>query len=50
LNAEAEDAARNGNKNKVCNHLKSTGKWAFETTTKIGTSVAAAAIKTSMGL
>jgi uncharacterized protein YjbI with pentapeptide repeats len=42
--------AKAGNGSKVMGHLKAAGKWAFDTATKIGTSVAADVIKKSMGL
>jgi len=40
--------AKAGNGSKVMGHLKAAGKWAFDTATKIGTSVAADMIKKSM--
>jgi hypothetical protein len=47
--AKAEQAAKTGNGAKALEYLKSAGKWAFDTAKKIGTSVAAEAIKKSMG-
>lgn len=41
-------AKSEGNGTKVLNHLKKAGKWAFDTATKIGVSVAAEAIKRGM--
>lgn len=48
--AGAQAALENGNETKAIQHLKSAGKWSLDTATKIGTTVAAAAIKSSMGL
>jgi hypothetical protein len=48
--AEAEKAADAKDSSKVVEFLKSAGKWAFDTATKIGVSVAAEAIKQSMGI
>jgi hypothetical protein len=48
--AAAEKAAAAGDPPEVLNHLKAAGKWAFEMATKVGTSVAAAALKTALGL
>jgi hypothetical protein len=45
----AEDAAKMGNGAKVLEALKHTGKWALDTATKIGVSVAAEAIKKASG-
>ena len=47
---KAQIEAKAGNGEKALAHLKSAGKWAFDTATKIGTSVAAEVIKKSMGL
>ena len=47
---EAEEALKSGDKSKVIGHLKSAGKWALDVATKIGTGVAAEAIKKSIGL
>lgn len=46
--AKAEQAAKSGYGAKTLGHLKSAGKWAFDVATKIGTSLAAKAIKKSM--
>jgi hypothetical protein len=46
--AKAEQAARSGNGPKALEHLRSTGKWALDLATKIGTSVAVETIKKSM--
>ena len=46
----AEVAAKKGDGAKVMEHLAVAGKWTLETATKIGTAVAAAVIKHSMGL
>ena len=46
--AAAETAAKAGNGPKVIEYLKKAGSWAFDTATKIGTSVAAEVIKKSM--
>jgi hypothetical protein len=48
--AKAEIAAGEKDTPKVMGHLKVAGKWAFETATKIGTSIAAEVIKKSMEL
>jgi hypothetical protein len=48
--AAAETAAKAGNGPKVIEYLKKAGSWAFDTATKIGTSVAAEVIKKSMYL
>jgi len=48
--AKAEEAANNGNAKGVVEHLKSAGKWALETATKIGTEVAAKTIEKYTGL
>lgn len=48
--AAAEKEAKAGNGPKVLEHLRSAGKWAFDTATKIGVTVAAGAIKTGLGL
>lgn len=47
--ANAEDAAKKGDKKGVLNFLKSAGKWALDTATKIGTDVAVKAIKDAIG-
>lgn len=48
--AAAETAAKKGDGATAMQHLKSAGKWALDTATKIGTAVASAAIKASLGL
>lgn len=48
--SEAEDAAKQNDKPTVVAKLKAAGQWAFDTATKIGVTVAAKAIETSMGL
>jgi hypothetical protein len=48
--AEAEAAAANGDGPKALEHLKKSGKWAFDVATKIGVGVATAALKTSLGI
>ncbi len=48
--ANAEIAAKEGNSEKSLEHLSKTGKWVFEVATKIGVSVAAAALKIALGL
>jgi len=48
--AAAQTAAAAGNGSKVIEHLKNAGKWAFDVSTKIGISVATAAIKTALGV
>jgi hypothetical protein len=48
--AKAEKAAQEGQGSKVVEHLKAAGKWALDIATKIGTDVAAEAIKKSTGL
>jgi hypothetical protein len=48
--AKAERAAKDGNGPKALEKLSAAGKWAFDVATKIGTTVAAAAIKFSLGL
>jgi hypothetical protein len=46
----AEGAAKDRDGAGALNHLKSAGKWAFDVANKIGTTVAAKAIETAMGL
>ncbi|MDP3182569.1 MAG: hypothetical protein Q8M54_07085 [Desulfobaccales bacterium] len=46
----AEKEAKAGNGPKVLEYLKKAGQWAFDTATKIGTSVAAEVIKKALGL
>ena len=48
--AAAEAATTKGDGPTVLGHLKKAGEWAFEVATKIGVSVATAALKTSLGL
>ena len=48
--ANAQEAAKNGNRQEVLIFLKSAGKLALETATKIGTDVAAKAINYSLGI
>lgn len=48
--AEAETAAREGDKTKAFERLKKVGKWSLDTATAIGTRVAAEAIKISLGM
>ncbi len=47
--AAAEKAAKTGNGPKMLEYLKKGGAWAFDTATKIGTSVAAEVIKKTLG-
>ena len=46
--ASAEVAAKSGDRSKVLKHLCKAGQWALDVATKIGVTVAAAAIKASM--
>jgi hypothetical protein len=46
----AESAAKNQDGAGALGHLKSAGQWAFDVATKIGTTVAAKAIQTAIGL
>lgn len=46
----AESAARKQDGAGALGHLKSAGKWAFDVATKIGTTIAAKAIQTAIGL
>jgi len=48
--AKAAQCANTGEEHKVTAHLKSAGKWALDTATKIGVSVAAEALKKSLGV
>ena len=48
--AEAEVAAKRQDGATALKYLKSAGKWAFDIATKIGTSVAAKAIQTALGV
>jgi hypothetical protein len=48
--AAAEASAKQGNGAKTLEYLKKAGSWAFDTATKIGAEIAAAALKSSMGL
>ena len=47
--AAAEKEAKAGNGPKMLEYLKKGGKWALDTATKIGTSVAAEVIKKTLG-
>jgi uncharacterized protein YjbI with pentapeptide repeats len=48
--AKAEQAAKAKDSSKVAESLKAAGKWALDTATKIGTSLATEAIKKSIGM
>ncbi|MBV8901566.1 MAG: hypothetical protein JOY92_15810 [Verrucomicrobia bacterium] len=48
--ASAETEATKGNGPKALEYLSSAGKWALDVASKVGTSVAAAAIKEAMGI
>ncbi len=48
--AAAEQAANAGDEPSALEHLKKAGKWALDVATKIGSEVAAAALRTSLGL
>jgi hypothetical protein len=48
--AKAEQAAKAGDGSKTIEHLKSAGKWALDTATKIGTSLAVEVLKEATGL
>jgi hypothetical protein len=48
--AGAEKAAAQGDEEGARAHLKSAGKWALDTSQKIGVGVAVAAIKSALGL
>ncbi len=48
--ASAEVAAKEGDGPKAMEHLAKAGKWAFDIATKIGVAVAAAALKSALGL
>lgn len=48
--AKAEAAAQKKDGPTALAHLKSAGKWALDVATKIGVSVATAALKSSLGL
>jgi hypothetical protein len=48
--AAAETAAKSGNGAKTLEYLKKAGSWALGVATKIGTDVAATALKSSMGI
>ena len=48
--AKAEQAAIAKDSSKVVEYLKGTGKWALDTATKIGASIAAEAIMQSTGM
>ena len=47
---DAEAEAKNGNREKTLEFLAKAGKWSLEVATKIGGEVAAAAIKTAIGI
>ncbi|QIY97403.2 hypothetical protein HEP87_29770 [Streptomyces sp. S1D4-11] len=47
---QARMHAENGDEEQAKSHLARAGKWALDTATAIGTQVAAAAIRASMGL
>ena len=47
--ANAEKSARAGDASETLGYLKSAGKWAWDTATKIGVSVAAKAIEGGLG-
>jgi len=48
--AAAEEAAADNNGAKVMENLRAAGKWAFDVATKIGTTVAADALKAALGM
>lgn len=48
--AKAENAAKSKDSSKLAEYLKSAGKWSLDIATKIGVSLAASAIKTSIGI
>jgi hypothetical protein len=48
--AEAEEEAKKGNKEKALKALQLGGKWALDVATKIGTSLAGAYLKQTLGL
>jgi hypothetical protein len=48
--ASAEIAAKKGDRKGVVQFLKTSGKWAFDAATEIGTDLAAEVIKKSAGL
>jgi hypothetical protein len=48
--AEAETEAKNGHAPKVLESLAKAGKWALDIATQIGTPMAIAAIKASLGM
>jgi hypothetical protein len=48
--ASAEKSAQAGDAPATLSHLKSAGKWAWDTATKIGVSVAAKALEGALGL
>jgi hypothetical protein len=48
--ADAEDAAKQGDRASVIKYLRKSGTWAWECATKIGVSIASEAIKQSIGL
>ena len=48
--AEAEEAARSGNKSKALQILQDGGRWTFDMATKIGINLVSAYLKTKFGL
>ena len=48
--ASAVVVAKHGQGSKALEYLSKTGKWVLDVATKIGTTVAAAAIKESLGI
>jgi hypothetical protein len=48
--AAAETAAKNGDRPKALQHLKSAGSWVWDIGTKVGIGVATAAAKSALGL
>jgi hypothetical protein len=48
--AQAETAVRDSNSDAARSHLARAGRWALDRANEIGTAVAAAAIKASLGL
>ena len=48
--AEAEQAAKEGDGPRALRHLKTAGKWTLDVATSIGKTVAAEAIKASLGM
>lgn len=48
--AKASKAAKEGDESRVIASLRSAGAWAFDVATKVGTTLAAAALKESLGI